>query len=131
MLFRSAWRQSAFWRRTPAQHRGLDHLGDVVVLGVQLFDLGCCRGPPLRQPAFGAGHDYPGNRADTDQENDRQNAAGHLCAIGADEPLGNGGHDERTAGGTGLYQTGDLKIKKMTDISQIQAGFKAKIPLCL
>ena len=24
-----------------------------------------------------------------------------------------------------------LKIKKMTDISQTQAGFKAKIPLCL
>lgn len=89
------------------EHRGHDHPGDIVVFGVQLLGLGGGRGPALGHPAFGAGHDHPRDRADADQEHNGQNAAGHLCAVGVDEPLGDERHDEGAAGCTRLHQTGD------------------------
>ena len=89
------------------EHRGLDHFRDVVVLGVEFLCLGCGGLPAFGDPALRAGDDHPCHSTHADEEDDGQNAAGHLCTVGADEPLSDRRHDEGTAGGARLHKAGD------------------------
>lgn len=89
------------------ENRLLDHLGNVVVFRVQLLALGLGRHPSLRRPAVGTGNDHPRHSAHADEEHNAQDDTGLLSSEVVNEHLSDGGHDERSAGGSRLNQSGD------------------------
>ena len=89
------------------EHFGAAHLAHGVVARLECLGLLVRRLPALGQPTVRARDNHPCDSAHADKEHDAKDVAGHLRAVRADKPLGDGAHEEGATRGASLHEAGD------------------------